>query len=184
MICKRLKVGNFRNISSADVEFSEGVNLLSGDNAQGKTNLLESIYYISLGKSFRGATESEMIKFDSDFATVSLDFEDSVRTQNVSVQIFRDKRRKFEQNGVKITKMSEIVGALRAVLFSPDNLSLIKNGPSERRSWLDVALCQSRPLYMQSLSKFNKILKQRNKLLKDAEDDPKTFDATIGFWSE
>ena len=184
MICKRLKVGNFRNISSADVEFSEGVNLLSGDNAQGKTNLLESIYYISLGKSFRGATEAEMIKFDSDFATVSLDFEDSVRTQNVSVHIFRDKRRKFEQNGVKITKMSEIVGALRAVLFSPDNLSLIKNGPSERRSWLDVALCQSRPLYMQSLSRFNKILKQRNKLLKDAEDDPKTFDATIGFWSE
>ena len=103
-----------------------------------------------------------MIKFDSDFATVSLDFEDSVRTQNVSVHIFRDKRRKFEQNGVKITKMSEIVGALRAVLFSPDNLSLIKNGPSERRSWLDVALCQSRPLYMQSLSRFNKILKQRN----------------------
>ena len=184
MICKRLTVGNFRNISSADVEFSEGVNLLSGDNAQGKTNLLEALYYISLGKSFRGATESEMIKFDSDFAAVSLDFLDSVRLQNVSVHIFRDKRRKFEQNGVKITKMSEIVGALRAVLFSPDNLSLIKNGPSERRSWLDVALCQSRPLYMQSLSRFNKILKQRNKLLKDAEDDPKTFDATIGFWSE
>ena len=184
MICKRLKVGDFRNIGSADVEFSEGVNLLSGDNAQGKTNMLEALYYISLGKSFRGASESEMIRFGCDSSFISLDFSDSLRTQNVSVNIFRDKRRKFTQNGVKIAKMSDIVGALRAVLFSPDNLSLIKNGPSERRSWLDVALCQSRPMYMQALSRFNKILKQRNKLLKDAEDDPKTFDATIGFWSD
>lgn len=184
MICKRLRVRGFRNIENADVEFCDGVNLLSGDNAQGKTNLLEAIYYISLGKSFRGATEAEMIGFSHDFAEVSLDFSDSLREQNISVHIFRDKRRKFEQNGVKIFKMSDIVGALRAVLFSPDKLALIKSGPSERRSWLDTALCQSRPMYMQSLQRFNKILKQRNKLLKDSENDYVTFSSTIDFWSE
>ena len=184
MKVNRISVSGFRNIESAEVEFCDGVNLLLGDNAQGKTNLLEAIYYMSLGKSFRGAAEVEMIGFGKDFASVSLDFNDSLREQNLTVRISRDKRRRFEQNGVKIFKMSDIVGALRAVLFSPDNLSLIKDGPSERRNWLDVAICQSRPLYMQALSRFNKILKQRNKLLKDAEDDRRTFDDTIGFWSE
>ncbi len=184
MICRRIRVGDFRNIESADIEFSPGVNLLRGDNAQGKTNLLEAIYYITLGKSFRGASEAEMIGFSKPSAFVSLDFNDKYREQNLSVSFFRDKRRKFTQNGVSIYKMTDIVGVLRAVLFSPDNLSLIKSGPGERRSWLDTALCQSRPVYMQSLSKFNKLLKQRNRLLKDAEDDRRTFDETIGFWSE
>lgn len=184
MICERLKVENFRNINSAELEFSPGVNLLRGDNAQGKTNLLEALYYISLGKSFRGAAEAEMIGFGAQSAFVSLDFSDSIRTQNLSVSFFRDKRRKFMQNGVAIYKMSDVVGALRAVLFSPDDLSLVKAGPGERRGWLDVALCQARPLYMQSLSRFNKILKQRNKLLKQADEDRHTFESTIGFWSE
>lgn len=184
MIVKRMSVSGFRNIEDTEIEFCDGVNLLLGDNAQGKTNLLEAIYYISLGKSFRGATESEMIGFGKDFARISLDFCDSIREQNVSVGIFRDKRRKFEQNGVRIFKMSDIVGALRAVLFSPENLSLVKDGPSERRNWLDVAICQSRPVYMQTLSQFNKILKQRNRLLKDADDNRSAFNDTIYFWSE
>ena len=184
MICRSVRVGDFRNINEAQIEFSPGVNLLRGDNAQGKTNLLEAIYYMAIGKSFRGASEAEMIGFGKSSAFVSLDFEDNIRRQNLSVTFYRDKRRKFVQNGVSIYKMSDIVGAMRAVLFSPDNLSLIKNGPSERRSWLDTALCQSRPVYMQSLSRFNKILKQRNKLLKDADEDRRTFNETIGFWSE
>lgn len=184
MLCKKLKAENFRNIERAEVSFSPGVNLLVGDNAQGKTNLLEAIGYISLGKSFRGATEAEMIAFGHDSASVSLDFSDSLRDQNISVGIFSGKRRRFEQNGVKIYKMSDIVGAIRAVIFCPEHLSLIKSGPGERRAWLDMALCQSRPVYLQSLSRFNKLLKQRNKLLKDAEKDRRTFDATVGIWSE
>ena len=184
MLCKKLTANNFRNIEHAEVSFSPGVNLLVGDNAQGKTNLLEAIGYISLGKSFRGATEAEMIAFGHDSASVSLDFSDSLRDQNISVGIFSGKRRRFEQNGVKIFKMSDIVGAVRAVIFCPEHLSLIKSGPAERRSWLDMALCQSRPLYLQSLSRLNKLLKQRNRLLKDAENDRKTFDATVGVWSE
>ena len=175
MLCKKLRADNFRNIEHAEVSFSPGVNLLVGDNAQGKTNLLEAVGYISLGKSFRGATETEMIAFGKDSANISLDFSDSLRDQNISVGIFSGKRRRFEQNGV---------GAVRAVIFCPEHLSLIKSGPGERRAWLDMALCQSRPVYLQSLSRFNKLLKQRNKLLKDAEKDRKTFDATVGVWSE
>lgn len=184
MICKRITVQNFRNIENEEIRFSDGVNLLHGDNAQGKTNLLEAIYYISLGKSFRGATEKEMIGFGKDYSFLSLDFCDSVREQNISVTISRDKRRRFVQNGVKIFKMTDIVGSLRAVLFSPDMLSLVKDGPSERRSFLDTALCQSRPVYMQSLTRFNKIVKQRNKLLKESENDRATVNATLPFWSE
>ena len=184
MLCKKLSAENFRNIERAEVSFSPGVNLLVGDNAQGKTNLLEAVGYVSLGKSFRGATEAEMIAFGSDRARISLDFSDSIRDQNISVGIFGGKRRRFEQNGVKIYKMSDIVGAMRAVIFCPEHLSLIKNGPGERRAWLDMALCQSRPVYLQSLSRFNKLLKQRNRLLKDAEKDRKTFDATVGVWSQ
>ncbi len=183
MICKRISVEGFRNIESARVEFCDGVNILVGNNAQGKTNLLEAIYFITLGKSFRSATESEMINFSSDHAAISLDFCDSIREQNISVRIFRDHRKRFEQNGVKIFKMSDVVGELRAVLFCPEHLSIIKDGPSIRRGFLDVAISQIRPMYLKSLQKYNKFLKQRNKLLKDALDDRKTFDDTIEFWS-
>ena len=183
MICRRISVEGFRNIESATVEFTDGVNILVGNNAQGKTNLLEAIYFITLGKSFRSATESEMIGFTSDHAAISLDFCDSVREQNISVRIFRDHRKRFEQNGVKIFKMSDIVGEMRAVLFCPEHLSIIKEGPSLRRNFLDVAISQLRPMYLKSLQKYNKFLKQRNKLLKDAQDDRKTFDETIEFWS-
>ena len=183
MICKRISVEGFRNIESADVEFSDGVNVLVGNNAQGKTNLLEAIYFITLGKSFRSASESDMIGFSSDHASVSLDFCDKIREQNISVRIFRDHRKRFEQNGVKIFKMSDVVGELRAVLFCPEHLSIVKEGPSIRRGFLDVAISQLRPMYLKSLQKYNKFLKQRNKLLKDALEDRKTFDETIEFWS-
>lgn len=184
MIAHRIRAVGFRNIDNAEVEFSPGINLLSGDNAEGKTNLIEAIYYISLGKSFRGATEKEMIGFGRHEAEISLDFEDSQRKQNITVRFSNEKRRKFEQNGVKIFKMSDIIGSFRTVLFCPEHLSVVKDGPAARRNWLDLSLCQSRPVYLKSLSKFNKILKQRNKLLKDAEEDRSTFDKTIEFWSE
>ena len=171
MIVKKVRAEGFRNIENAEVEFSEGINLLSGDNAEGKTNLLEAIYYISLGKSFRGANEKEMMGFGKQSAEISLDFRDKIRDQNITVRFSDAKRRKFEQNGVKIFKLSDIVGAFRTVLFCPEHLAVIKEGPAARRGWLDVSLCQTRPVYLKSLSKFNKILKQRNILLIDAEDD-------------
>ncbi len=184
MYCNKITVKNFRNISSAEVEFDDGVNILVGENAQGKTNLLEAIFYASVGRSFRSVGSPQVIKFDCDFSEISLDFTDSRRKQNISVEIFCDKKRKFQKNGVKIDRLSDIMGSFRAVLFCPEHLSLIKDGPSERREFLDIAISRMYPLYMHSLQKYNRALKQRNALLKNALNDRRTFDDTVELWSE
>ena len=183
MYCKKIKVRNFRNIETAEVAFSEGVNILSGENAQGKTNLLEAVFYASVGKSFRAAHSAEIIKFGESFAQIELDFNDGIRDQNISMKIFRDKQRQVEKNHLKIDKMSDIVGSFRAVLFCPEHLSLIKDGPALRRNYLDIAISRIYPLYMKSLQRYNYLLKQRNTLIKTALHDRDTFDATIELWS-
>ena len=185
MLCKKIELYNFRNVEQQTVEFDNGINVLHGENAQGKTNLLEAIYYISLGKSFRTTHENEIIRFGEEYASISLDYESEERVQNITMR-FSDnvrQRKNVTHNGVKITKLSELVGSFRAVLFSPDHLQMIKEGPSLRRSYLDVAISQIRPMYLHSLQKYNKILKNRNSLIKNAEEDRATFDATIDFWS-
>ncbi len=183
-VCHSIEIENFRNIGSASVTFTEGVNLLHGDNAQGKTNLLEAIYFIALGKSFRPAKEAELIRFGEESALVVNEFHDSIRKQTLSVKLFAGRsRRVVEQNGLKVDKMSDMVGAFRVVLFCPEHLSLIQGGPELRRSYLNVALSQLRPLYLQSLQRYNRILKERNALLKRAPEDMATFKATEPMWS-
>ena len=184
MICKRIRVSDFRNIRAADVSFDDGVNLLVGRNAQGKTNLLEAIFYASLGKSFRASSDEEMIRFGADLFEISLDFADSVREQNLTVRLLKGKRRRIEHNRVRLSKVSEAVGLFRTVLFCPEHLSIVKEGPGERRNLLDVAISQLYPAYLHSLQNYNKVLKQRNQLLRAAADDPKTFRETIEFWSQ
>lgn len=183
MHCNRIQVTDFRNIATADVTFDDGVNILHGANAQGKTNLLEAIGYAAIGKSFRTSHDEDMIRFGSDMATLSIDFTDSVRKQNITVRMMRGKRKRIELNGVKADRVSDVVGAFRTVLFCPENLSLIKSGPAERRNYLDIAISQLYPVYLKSLQRYNQILKQRNQLIRAAEDDRKTFRDTIEFWS-
>ena len=185
MLCKKVELCNFRNAENEIIEFSDGINVLHGENAQGKTNLLEAIYYVSLGKSFRTSHDTEIIRFGEEYASVSLDYESAGREQNITMRMSSNakQRKNVTHNGVKITKLSELVGSFRAVLFSPDHLQMIKDGPSLRRSYLDVAISQIRPMYLHSLQKYNKILLNRNKLLKTAEEDRATFDSTIDFWS-
>ena len=185
MLCKKVELCNFRNAESQIITFSDGINVLHGENAQGKTNLLEAIYFISLGKSFRTSHEVEVIKFGEQCASISLDYESEGRTQNITMRFSDNARQKknVTHNSVKITKLSDLVGSFRAVLFSPDHLQMIKDGPSLRRNYLDVAISQIRPMYLHSLQKYNKILKNRNTLIKSAEEDRATFDATIDFWS-
>lgn len=184
MICNRICVSNFRNIEHAEVTFREGVNILAGENAQGKTNLLEAIFYTSIGKSFRTVHDEDLIRFGEEFTEISLDFTDSVRSQNLTIRMMAGKRRRIEQNRVKLSRVSDIVGQFRTVLFCPEHLSLIKEGPSERRNFLDVAISQLYPLYLKSLQRYNQILKQRNQLIKKANEDPKTFRDTVEFWSD
>lgn len=183
MICDRIRIENFRNIESADVSFSDGVNVLFGENAQGKTNLLEAISYAALGRSFRAMHDEEMIRFGAEAAEISVDFTDSVRAQNLTVRMMKGRRRRIEQNRVRVARVSDIVGQLRTVLFCPEHLSLIKDGPAERRGFLDMAISQLYPLYLRSLQRYNQILKQRNLLIRGYERDPKTFRDTVEFWS-
>ena len=183
MYCKEISVRNFRNIKDCRVEFSEGVNILVGANAQGKTNLLEAIFYPSVGRSFRGAHTPEMILFGEKEAEIKVDFRDSKRDQNIKVTLYRDKQRKIEKNGVKMDKLSEVVGAFRAVMFCPEHLSMIKDGPSERRAYMDMAISRLYPTYISSLQKYAYILKQRNSLIKTAYADRRTFDMTVELWS-
>ena len=184
MECNRILVRDFRNIESASIEFDGGVNILCGENAQGKTNLLEAISFGSLGKSFRTSHDEEMIRFGAEMCEISLDFTDSVRRQNITVRMMDGRRKHIEQNHVKVGRVSDIVGSFRTVLFCPEHLSLIKEGPGERRNYLDIAISQLYPLYMKSLQKYNQILKQRNQLIRLAQDDRATFRATIELWSE
>ena len=184
MECNRILVRDFRNIEYASIDFDSGVNILCGENAQGKTNLLEAISFGSIGKSFRTSHDEELIRFGAEICEISLDFTDSVRKQNITVRMMSGKRKHIEQNHVKVGRVADIVGAFRTVLFCPEHLSLIKDGPGERRNYLDIAISQIYPLYMKSLQKYNQILKQRNQLIRLAQDDRATFNGTIEFWSD
>ena len=183
MIVKEIRLKNFRNVKEAKVSFAPGVNVLYGDNAEGKTNLLEAVYFAAIGKSFRGQHLSEVVSFDENEASLSLDFIGGGREQNIYFRLFGNRMRTVEKNKVHMTRMSELMGAFRAVLFCPEHLSLIKEGPSERRQYLDIAISSAEPLYLASLQRYNRVLKQRNALLKTAEEEPQNFAATIDVWS-
>ena len=185
MFCRNIYVENFRNINTADVDFCEGTNVLIGENAQGKTNLLEAIYMTSLGKSFRQGNDKDVIQFDKDYCFVRNSYTDDTRDMEISMRLFCDRRAKvIEQNKVKIRRTSEIVGGFKIVLFCPEHLSIIKDGPAIRRNFLDVAISQIRPLYIKSLQRYNVILKERNALIKSAEDNRSLFDSTIDLFSQ
>ena len=185
MFCRSIYVENFRNIESANVEFCRGTNVLIGENAQGKTNLLEAIYITALGKSFRQGTDKDAIKFGEEYCFVKNQYTDDTRDMEISMRMFSDRRAKrVEQNGVKIARTSEMVGSFKVVLFCPEHLSIIKEGPQLRRSFLDVAISQIRPLYMRSLQRYATILKERNALIKAAEENRSGFDSMIDLYSE
>lgn len=186
MYCKRVRLTSFRNISECDIEFSDGINILAGENAQGKTNLLEAIFYASVGRSFRASSSNEMILFGKKNAVVSIDYvsEKKEKGDNITIRLFSDKKKTVEKNHLKIERLSDIVGSFRSVLFCPEHLSLIKDGPLERRTYLDIAISRISPRYIRSLQRYAYLLKQRNALIKSATQNRAAFDATIDLWSE
>ena len=173
MIADGISFRDFRNIGEARIKFSPGVNVFLGNNAQGKTNALEGIYLMAAGKSFRTPREREMVRFGAPFFDVTLDMRDERREQSLSFRAYSaesGKRRECRKNGVQLSRVGELLGTFRAVLFCPEHLSVVKDGPSERRNFLDVAICQLRPLYLASLTRHTKILAQRNALLKQLSE--------------
>ena len=166
MTVNSVKIKNFRNITDLSLTADNGVNVIYGENAQGKTNILEAVWLFTGCKSFRGAKDNEMIKFNSDFAKINLEFSDNLREKKSEI-IIADKKKTASLNGVSLRSSAELIGSFYAVIFSPVHLSLIKDGPSARRKFLDTALCQLKPSYAENLAGYKRALLQRNALLKD-----------------
>ena len=159
-----ISIENFRNIEKLDLDFDD-VNIIYGQNAQGKTNLIEAIYLFTGSKSFRGVKEREIIRLGSDFSKLKIDCESENRNQNAEIRI--DGKRTAYLNGIKKKSPSALGEELKAVIFSPVHLSMVKDGPSERRRFIDNALCQLKYNYRNVLKEYNRALSQRNMLLKD-----------------
>lgn len=184
MKCLKLTCFDYRNIENALFEPCSGVTVLCGNNGEGKTNALESIYLFAQGKSFRTAHDRELIRFGCDSSYVKLEFQDSNKVHTLEMRFLSDGKKSCRRNGIETRRMSEFIGYFRAVLFCPQHLSIVREGPSLRRGFLDVAISQLKPLYLASLQRYNNILCQRNALIKNYKNDRSSFDSTIGIWSE
>jgi DNA replication and repair protein RecF len=174
---------NFRNIEKHSFTFSRGVNVFYGNNAQGKTNVLEGIYLFAGGKSFRHARERDMICFEKENARVAINYATEERTNKMEMRFFRDAKKQMYKNGVKILRSADFIGNFKSVLFFPDHLGIVKNEPAVRRSFVDGALSQLSPVYLATLLEYGKILEQRNALLKNFGVYGASFDVTFDILS-
>ena len=181
MIIKSLELENFRNYDSLILNFDEGTNILYGDNAQGKTNVLEAIYVSATTKSHKGSKDKEIINFDKEEAHIRTFLSKGDMDYRVDMHLRKSKSKGIAINGQKLKKAAELLGLLNVVFFSPEDLSIIKDGPSGRRSFVDMELCQLDKYYLYNLNQYNKIINQRNKLLKDFYFNPDLKD-TITVW--
>ncbi len=168
MWINRIKINNFRNYNNLEIELNKGTNIFYGENAQGKTNIIEAIFLCSIGKSFRTNKDKELIKFDEENCSVEICFEKSDRDGNISINI--GERKNIFVNKIKIKKLSELLGNINVVIFTPDDINILKGGPQERRKFLDVMISQLRPKYMHLCSLYQKTLDERNTFLKNSEN--------------
>lgn len=239
MLCNKITCSDFRNIKTAEVTFSPGITLLSGDNGEGKTNLLEAVALFALGRSFRGAKDAELLPFKrntpadgnerppseeparndspagepaeagsfteeppaescpvgelppspapprekSAKTSLALEYADSRRDGRLEIRYSRQSGRVCVKNGVRIPRLSEFIGNFRAVLFCPGHLSIVREGPSARRAFLDAAISQIKPVYLAALQRYNRVLLQRNSLLREMAQKPAAGRDTLELWS-
>ena len=181
MIIKSLELSDFRNYELLDLHFDRGTNILYGDNAQGKTNILEAIFVSATTKSHKGSKDKEMIRFGKEEAHIRTYLEKEDLENKVDMHLRSARSKGIAINGKKIKKAAELLGLLNVVFFSPEDLSIIKNGPGERRRFVDMELCQLDSFYLYNLNHYNKIVNQRNKLLRDLSLHP-DLKETLGIW--
>ena len=172
MIIKRLELDFFRNYAHLEADFDPRVNLIYGDNAQGKTNLLEAVAYLSASRSHRARYDREMIMLEVDSAFVKGEVFSRDREFTLEAKLFRGRGRQLFSNGVKLKTAGDLAGILNTVLFCPEDLSLIKAGAAERRKFLDSAICQLRPRYAQALVEYNRLYDHKTRILRDWPENP------------
>ncbi len=183
MYISTLKLDHFRNYDSLDLNFSQGTNLFYGDNAQGKTNILEAVYFCGTTRSHRTSRDRELIKFDSEESHLRMEMTKKSVDYRIDMHLKAGKAKGIAINGAPIRKAQDLIGLGNFIFFSPEDLGIIKNGPSERRRFLDMELCQLEKLYVSSLASYNKVLQQRNRLLKDLSYRPQDM-GTLDVWDD
>lgn len=181
MWIKKIKIKNFRNYEKEEINLEKNINIFYGQNAQGKTNIIESIFLCSLGKSFRAKKDNEMIKLNEQNAMVEIEYEKSDREGKIKIEIGNKKN--IYLNGIKIKKLSELLGNLNIVIFTPDDINILKGGPQNRRRFLDIMISQLRPNYMHILNLYIKTMEQRNIYLRQIKEEHKD-ENLLDIWDE
>ena len=181
MWVKNVKLRNFRNYKEAEINLGKNINIFYGENAQGKTNIIESIFLCSMGKSFRTNKEKEMINIDEENSSIEVEYEKSDREGKIKIQLSNKKN--IFLNNIKIKKLSELLGNINIVIFTPDDIEVIKGGPQNRRRFLDIMISQLRPNYMHTLTLYQKTIEQRNNYLKQIKEERKD-ENLLEIWDE
>ena len=181
MWIKNIKIKNFRNYNQEEINLEKNINIFYGKNAQGKTNIIEAIFLCSLGKSFRAKKDNEMIKLNEENAIVEIEYEKSDRDGKIKIEIGNKKN--IYLNGIKIKKLSELLGNLNIVIFTPDDINILKGGPQNRRRFLDIMISQLRPNYMHILNLYIKTIEQRNNYLRQIKEEHKD-ENLLEIWDE
>lgn len=182
MKIKSINITNFRNYSNQKVDFKEGLNVIIGKNAQGKTNLLEAVFICAIGRSPRTTKDKDLIKWESTYAKISLDIEKKLGSKEIDIYLFNNQNKAIKIDKIGIKRIGQLMGNFNAIYFSPDELKLIKESPEERRKFMDIDLCQFDKTYFYTLSNYNQVLQQRNKLLKTSNEA--VLKETISIWND
>ncbi len=178
MYIKEVYLKNFRNYKEQIINLNENANVFYGNNAQGKTNILEALYFAALGRSFRTYKESELINFNDEYSNILITYVKNNKENKIEISLNKKNSKIIKVNGIKINKNSELVGNINLVIFSPDDITILKQGPQQRRKFLDVLISQLKPKYMFELTEYNKILENRNASLKNRSIE------TLDIWNE
>ncbi len=181
MYINKIKLKNFRNYDEEEIEFDKNVNIIYGDNAQGKTNILEGIFICSLGKSFKTNKEKELINKEKEYAKIEMI--SCKEDRNIKINFEIQEKKKFHLNGILLKKTSEILGKNYIVLFTPEDITILKNEPSKRRRFLNIMISQLRPMYVHLLNQYKKIIEQRNIYLKQIKYEGKPIE-NLNLWDE
>lgn len=181
MHIERIAIEGFRNFLMLETSFDRGINVITGGNAQGKTNLLEAIFFLSCARSFRVRGDRDLINFDCSFARVEADVTSRDRDTNIEIRLHRDRRRQIFLNGVRQGSALELPERLGVVLFSPDDLEIVRGGAAERRRFMDQAISQLRPRYAAALSEYNRLFEHKTRILKDWREKPSLLETLDDF---